>query len=245
MKPHWQKFSAWIDAMSLRERVLIFIMAAVALVVLVNMALLDRQFVRQQQLSQRIVAEQAQIAAIQADIQQKVRQHANDPDAALRQQLDHAKQQSAQLRGALQQTQQALVAPEKMPALLEAMLKRDGRLQLISMKTLPVSALGDTSGAASEKTGTASVEAPASVPSVAPSGPSAAEDVGTARIYRHGVEITIAGTYPDMLHYMTQLEAMPWQLYWGEARLQAESYPQALLTLTLFTLSLDKKWINL
>jgi MSHA biogenesis protein MshJ len=100
MKPSWQKFSARIDAMSLRERVLIFIMAAVALVVLVNMLLLDRQFVRQQQLSQRITAEQAQIAAIQTDIQQKVRQHTTDPDAAVRQQLAHAKQQSAQVRGA-------------------------------------------------------------------------------------------------------------------------------------------------
>jgi MSHA biogenesis protein MshJ len=244
MKPYLQKFSARIDAMSLRERVLIFIMAAVALVVLVNMLLLDRQFARQQQLSQRITAEQAQIAAIQADIQQKVRQHATDPDAAVRQQLAHAQQQSAQLRGALQQTQQALVAPEKMPALLEAILKRDGRLRLISMKTLPVSTLGAPPVVGAGKTGSdAATPLPASAS--APASPGATTEAGVASIYRHGVEITVAGTYPDMLHYMTQLEAMPWQLYWGEARLQAESYPQALLTLTLFTLSLDKKWMNL
>jgi MSHA biogenesis protein MshJ len=244
MKPYWQKFSARIDAMSLRERVLIFIMAAVALVVLVNMLLLDRQFARQQQLSQRITAEQAQISAIQADIQQKVRQHATDPDAAVRQQLAHAQRQSAQLRGALQQTQQALVAPEKMPALLEAILKRDGRLRLISMKTLPMSTLGATPAVGAGKTGSDAATALPSVASV-PAGPGATAEGGVASIYRHGVEITVAGTYPDMLHYMTQLEAMPWQLYWGEARLQAESYPQALLTLTLFTLSLDKKWMNL
>jgi MSHA biogenesis protein MshJ len=244
MKPYWQKFSVRIDAMSLRERVLIFIMAAVALVVLVNMLLLDRQFVRQQQLSQRITAEQAQIAAIQTDIQQKVRQHATDPDAAVRQQLAHAKQQSAQLRGALQQTQQALVSPEKMPALLEAILKRDGRLRLISMKTLPVSTLGATPAVAAGRTN-ADAATPLPAAASASASPDATAEAGIASIYRHGVEITVAGTYPDMLHYMTQLEAMPWQLYWGEARLQAESYPQALLTLTLFTLSLDKKWMNL
>ncbi|HTN67701.1 MAG TPA: type II secretion system protein GspM, partial [Burkholderiaceae bacterium] len=83
MKQSWQKFSIRIDVMSLRERALIFLMAAVVLVVLVNALLLDPQFAKQKQLSQKITAEQAQIAAIQNDIQQKVRAQAADPDAAL------------------------------------------------------------------------------------------------------------------------------------------------------------------
>ena len=218
--------------MSLRERALIFLMAAVILVVLVNAMLLDPQFARQKQLSQKIAAEQAQIAAIQDDIQQKVRARGNDPDAALRQQLAHLQQQSGQLRGALEDTRKALVAPEKMPALLEAILRRDGRLQLLSLTTLPVADLAEHAPAES-KAG-AAVHAAAA---------GAASGIGS--IYRHGVEITVAGTYPDMVHYMAQLEAMPWQLYWGKANLQVESWPQARLTLTLFTLSLDKKWINL
>jgi MSHA biogenesis protein MshJ len=131
-----------------------------------------------------------------------------------------------------------------MPALLEAILKRDGRLRLISMKTLPVSTLGATPAVAAGRTG-ADAAAPLPAAASLSASPDATAEAGIASIYRHGVEITVAGTYPDMLHYMTQLEAMPWQLYWGEARLQAESYPQALLTLTLFTLSLDKKWMNL
>ncbi len=236
MKQSWQKFSTRIDAMSLRERALIFLMAAVVLVVLVNALLLDPQFARQKQLSQKITAEQAQIAVIQADIQQKVRAQSNDPDAALRQQLERLQQQSGQLRGALEDTRKALVAPEKMPALLEAILRRDGRLQLVSLTTLPVADLAEHAPADS-KTGS---PAPVNGAAAASEGAS-----GIGSIYRHGVEITIAGTYPDMVRYMEQLEAMPWQLYWGKAKLQADAWPQARLTLTLFTLSLDKKWINL
>jgi len=236
MKQSWQKFSIRIDAMSLRERVLIFLMAAVVLVVLVNALLLDPQFARQKQLSQKITAGQAQIAAIQNDIQQKVRAQAGDPDAALRQQLAQLQQQSGQLRGALEDTRKALVAPEKMPALLQAILRRDGRLQLVSLTTLPVADLAEHARA-DTKSG-----------SPAPINSAAAASEGTSgigSIYRHGVEITIAGTYPDMVRYMEQLEAMPWQLYWGKAKLQTDAWPQARLTLTLFTLSLDKKWINL
>jgi MSHA biogenesis protein MshJ len=44
---------------------------------------------------------------------------------------------------------------------------------------------------------------------------------------------------------MDALEAMPTQLFWGRAELQVEEYPDARLTLTLYTLSLDRKWIKL
>ncbi len=247
MKPYWQKLSTRIDAMSLRERVLIFLMAAVILLVLLNLLLLDPQFTRQKQLSQRITGEQAQIAAIQAEIQQKVRAQASDPDVVPRQQLEQARRRAAQLRGELQQTQDALVAPEKMPALLEAILKRDGRLRLVSLKTLPVSDLAP-SAAADNKAQDAAASAAAAVVAVADgAAPAAATaaDAGIGTVYRHGVEITVAGSYPDMMRYMAELEAMPWQLYWGKAQLRVESWPQARLTLTLFTLSLDKKWMNL
>ncbi len=262
MKQSWQKLSARIDALGLRERVLIFVMAAVILVVLVNALLLDPQFARQKQMSQKIGAEQAQIAAIQADIQQKIQARREDPDQALRQQLERLQQQSSQLRGALEDTRKALVTPEKMPALLEAILRRDGRLQLVSLTTLPVADLAEPvaadAKAADAKVTDAKVtdakvtganaghDAPAAAVSAgAGTGTAASASAGIGSIYRHGVELTVAGTYLDLLHYMAQLEAMPWQLYWGKANLQVETWPQARLTLTLFTLSLDKKWINL
>ncbi|OGS99663.1 MAG: MSHA biogenesis protein MshJ [Gallionellales bacterium RBG_16_56_9] len=239
MKQFWQKFSTRIDAMSLRERALIFLMAAVILVVLVNTLLLDPQFARQKQLSQKITTGQTQIAAVQSDIQQKIRGRRDNPDAALRQQLQRLQQQSSQLRGALQETRKALVAPERMPALLEAILRHDGRLQLVSLTTLPVADLTEHAPAESKA-------ADAKTANVKAAGTAVAGAIsGTASTYRHGVEITVTGTYPDMMHYMAQLEAMPWQLYWGKAKLQVESWPQARLTLTVFTLSLDKKWINL
>jgi MSHA biogenesis protein MshJ len=240
MKQSWQKLALRIDAMSLRERVLIFVMAAVVLVVLVNTFVLDAQFAKQKRLSQHITEEQAQIAAIQADIQHKVRLQAADPNAATRQELEHLKRQSAQLRGVLQQTQQALVAPEKMPALLEAMLKRNGRLRLVSLKTLPVSNLAEAATLAKASEG---AQATSASPPAADA--AAANASGIGAIYRHGVELTVAGTYADMVHYVAQLETVPWQLYWGQANLAVESYPQARLKLILYTLSMDKKWMNL
>ena len=64
-----------------------------------------------------------------------------------------------------------------------------------------------------------------------------------AQIYKHGVEITVQGTYLDLLAYLAELERLPWRMYWGNLDLKVDEYPQSTLVLTLYTLSLDKAWL--
>jgi MSHA biogenesis protein MshJ len=64
-------------------------------------------------------------------------------------------------------------------------------------------------------------------------------------IYKHEVEIVFQGNYLDMLSYMRELESLPEQVYWNKGKLTVIEYPKASLTLNLFTLSLEKKWLNL
>jgi MSHA biogenesis protein MshJ len=64
-------------------------------------------------------------------------------------------------------------------------------------------------------------------------------------IYRHGVEIGVRGEYADLLLYLKALEAMQGQLFWGDARLSVDIYPNSILTLSVYTLSLDPKWMKL
>jgi MSHA biogenesis protein MshJ len=64
-------------------------------------------------------------------------------------------------------------------------------------------------------------------------------------VYSHGVEIVVQGGYLEMLNYMNELEQMPWHVFWGNATLKVDEYPQATLTLTLYTMSLNRKWLNL
>ena len=66
-----------------------------------------------------------------------------------------------------------------------------------------------------------------------------------AVLYRHGVEIVLRGNYLDMVNYMDAVEAMPSHVFWGKLNMQVEQYPNATLSLTLYTLSLDEKWIAL
>jgi MSHA biogenesis protein MshJ len=238
MKEQWQRIALKIDALTLRERVIIFAMAAVILVVLFNTALLEPQFAKQKQLTQRIKQDQSKITGMQAQIQHKTTSPQNDPDKDNKARLEELEQQAAEMQAAFREMQNRLISPDKMPAVLEEILKKNDALQLVSLKTLPVSSV-------TEDTEKRAGSALASTKSKAEAKPAVnTERAVSNTVYKHGVEIVVQGGYFDIMNYLAQMEAMPWQLLWAKATLNADEYPRSKLTLTLFTLSLDKKWLN-
>jgi MSHA biogenesis protein MshJ len=242
MKQHWQRMALKIDALTLRERAIIFAMVALILVTLVNSVLLDPQFAKQKQLSERIRKDQSMIAGMQAQIQQKASAQTADPDRDNKARLEDLKQQGVRMQAELRDLESGLVPPDRMSALLEEILKKHNALRLVSLKTLSSSPLMEASNVQDKPAN--GVVAPARdkaqlQPAVKP------EAAAADTVYKHGVEIVVQGGYLDILDYLAQLEAMPSRLVWSAAKLSVDEYPKCTLTLTLFTLSLDKKWLNL
>ena len=130
-----------------------------------------------------------------------------------------------------------LVPPEKMSTLLQGILNQNGKLHLVSLKTLPVSSLNEAIVPKAGETRNAAVPGKANA--------QAAQKATEESLYRHGVEIVVQGSYFELMQYLAQLEKMPWQLIWGKANLRVVEHPVATLTLEVYTLSLEKKWLNL
>jgi MSHA biogenesis protein MshJ len=240
MKEQWQRLELRIDALNLRERAMAFAIAALLLITLVNMLLLDPLLAKETQISQQVRQQQQQIAAMQAEIQTTVKGSNWDPDASSRFKLATLRQDQAKLHDEMVALQKGLVSPDKMTALLEDLLKRNGKLHLASLKKLPVVALNDQQISSGKE-----AEDKAGKAGITPSKEKTSADGASEVLYQHGVEIVVEGGYLDIMNYLSQLEAMPWQLFWAKARLDADAYPKASLTLTLFTLSLDKTWLNI
>lgn len=229
-RQQWRSLAERVDAMSLRERALIFLAAVLVLVTLFNSLLIDPLLARQRMLSQQIAQTQTQTNILQVQIQALVAEQNADPDAALRARLAQLQQELAGADTILLDYRSGLVPPQQMPAMLKDMLQRNRALRLVSLKTLPTQNL--SAAAAQTAAQTASVQ-PAS-------GPAPAQQ---AAVFRHGVEITVAGSYADLLRYLTAMESSPYRMFWGKAELKADAYPKTTLTLTLYTLSLDKTWL--
>jgi MSHA biogenesis protein MshJ len=241
MKRALLKLAATVDALTLRERVLLFATAAASIVFAAYFTSLGPVLRQQVVLRAQISQQQNNLTGLDGEIMQKVQDYQRDPDARNRKRVEEVNAESAQLGDSLRAMQKGLVAPERMAPLIDTILRANGRLQLVSMRTLAVSSLNEPPG------GEAGTDAQPELKPDAKTGTAASPAAPKAGslLYRHGIEIAVRGNYLDMIDYMIALESLPTQLFWGGARLDVEDYPASRLTLTLYTLSLDSKWLKL
>ena len=240
MKQQWQQFALKFDALSVRERIMVFGASAALLIFMVVYLVVNPQLAKRKALADTIAQRQQAVAAIDTEMAQRMAAHAGDPNQQDRIRLERIRQEVQQMRHALQSTQNGLVAPERIVPMLQQLLKQQANLRLVSLATLPSGAMGQGGHVASKASASASAAAPAG------QSPADAEPAkAPAVLYRHGVEIVLRGNYLDMVNYMDAVEAMPSHVFWGKLNMQVEQYPNATLSLTLYTLSLDEKWIAL
>lgn len=230
MKQQWQQLAAKLDTRNQRERTLIFFMVIVVVGSLVNALWIDPLLVRKKKAMQEVMSQQEQLQTLSSQIQVIMSGGKSDPDAPFRVQLAGLEQKLSQSRAALQEVQQNLVPPDKMARLLEDVLTQNRKLKLVALKTLPVSDVLDMSGGVSSQSQAG--QSKEELKSAAPA------------IYKHGVEITVSGNYAELTHYLDTLEKLPWRMFWGKAEMHVEEYPRVTLTITLYTLSMDKTWLN-
>lgn len=242
-----------IDALSVRERVMLFAGVAGLLVFLFYSMVLTPLFKREQALRAQIVQQNNHITGIDAEIIAAVQAHAVDPDAVNRMRLGSIQSEAMALAESLRTQQSGLLAPQQVAPLLGTMLRTNARLRLVGLRTLPVSPMN---GSADAAPGPATPGRPPElvrqmeqIQQLGPGQPVQAQATqagpATPLLYRHGVEVSVRGNYLDMITYMDALESMSTKLIWGKAELSVEDYPNSRLTLTVYTLSLDKKWMKL
>lgn len=226
MKAQLQKLAARYDVMQLRERWL------VALAVLGGIVLIAYSFVidpalKRSQLAERSATDQsAQLSSLQIQIR-ALQSPDNNPDIAANAELSSLKTKLGELAGRLEALESTLVPPQRMPMLLEDMIGRKSGLRLLSLKTLPVAPLLEKKANAEEKDAKATDNRVNS----------------SAGLYKHGVEIKLEGSYQELAGYLQRLEKSGQKLLWSSVSLSAEKHPQLVLTLTVYTLSLDRAWL--
>ena len=214
MKALIKRMVEWIDAKTLRERAFIFAASALLLVLVVKAALIDPLHTTQKRLAAENAQFQEEMRTVQGELQrlaQSERGEAN-PDSVARQRASTLRAEIAALNARISEEQRRFTPPDRMRGLLDEMLERNKRLQLVELKTLPAAPISEG----------------------LPQG---------SQVFRHGVELTISGSYADLYEYLSALERLPTRIYWGRAELSAAEYPATTLKLTVYTVSFDKAWL--
>lgn len=217
MKYYWVLVQGKVEAMPLRERMIMFAAIAFAVVALTTTMLLNPLLEKQKKLAARLAQQQDQIKELQVKVQAMSQAKKDDERSPLRASVAQLKTQLESQAEYIKGRRDNLVDPDKIVVLLEQVLSKNSKLQLVRLKTLPVSLVATSTRNTS---------------------------TGQKQIFKHSVEITLRGSYLDLLQYLTAVEKAPVQMYWSDVSFSVDKYPDGVLILNLYTLSLDKVWLK-
>lgn len=219
------KVATRFDAMKPRERVLVFVAGAAIIACLAFVLGIDAALTRQKALKGNLNKQQAELAQLQAQNSELVRSLAQDPDVQGRKRIQELRHELSGYDTELRSVQEGLVAPDRMVKLLEGMLTGSPRVHLVKLHTIPSTPLIEP---ATPAEGGAAATLPAT---------------DKRLVYKHGIELTVQGNYLDLLEYQARLENLPWRMFFARTSIDSTAYPRVLMTVTLYTLSLEETWL--
>lgn len=237
------------DARPQRERMAMLLAIAAVLLLAGDRFWLTPAWRHFKQASQSLAdARSAQQALV--DESEKRRVQGDAERRALTAEIAQWKEKTAAGAQGLAATQAGLIGPDRMVALLEQMLPRQGGVRIVGLKTLPPQdAHAPLPPAAAAAPAVPPAAAASAVPALAagmaaPAAPP--PPLPTASLYRHGVEITVEGAYGDLMNYLAALEGLPGpRLLWGGVSMKVEHHPTVRLSFTVYTLSVNRAWLEL
>lgn len=200
MKAWWALQAARIDALSLRERVFLFLSLIACGLALVDALWLAPAQGEHRELRQRVIRQTAELTRLREEL----RASAAQPDARrqLRDELEQLKQRNEALTRDIASTASSAVAGAALQQVLVQFLRKHEGLTLVQATT----------------------QAPeAALPQDAPN-----PGISLPGLRRQGLMLTVAGPYPELIRYVQTLEhALP-TLRWGDMKLAGDLKPPQL-----------------
>ncbi len=162
-----------------------------------------------------LAAENGRLAEQVAKVQQTLA--SSGSVESLQTKVDTLSAQVASQKSKIRQLTNALIPPERMASVLHDVLKRRGKLQVVSLRNLPAEPLQ-----------------PAVVES---DDDERNKDNEAALVYLHAIELVLRGRYADIKAYVSDLENSEHHFIWDGLHYEVKRYPFAEVRLTLASLS--------
>ncbi|MBW7472990.1 MSHA biogenesis protein MshJ [Marinobacter sp. F4218] len=220
-----QNGAQWFNDRPIRERFLITV-TMLTLLAFIGWELGVAPAIKKQEiLESRLSVLASSRDSLQIQQQSLTDQLAADPSQELRDQLESRRERLARLDRQIAETTGQLIAPRAMVSVLKDMLTAQESLglQALDLKTpAPVFAPeGDS-----------------------PTDPTADREQGSPLLYAHDVELTVQGSYLEVLAYLERLEALDERLGWVILEYDSESWPAGKAIIRVRTLSLESAWLG-
>lgn len=207
LKASIQQLVERIDALELRERVLLLGATVVVLFLIIDSFGLQPTLKAQQVKQQQISDLEMKLSALRTEASLLSFKSGDDPVQIRENQRDALTAELSGLDEQIVGQLGALVEPAQATELLKQVLSRHKGLRLTSLEAS---------------------SAPLETPDI--------ENVNGSDLGRYQLNLALEGGYLDVLHYLQALESMPWKFFWQNVDFQVSQHPQAVTRLQLYTL---------
>lgn len=214
MKRWWETQSARINALSLRERVFLFVSVIACCMALADVMWLSPAQLAYKQLTQRFDKESAELQRARDELRSVAKPV--DTTNVLRDEIAAVKTRLDTVNGNIKDVMPTATEATPLAQVLTHFLRRHEGLTLIR-----------TSVVAPEGAVAATAQAVGSGAGVVPVG-----------LTRQGVELVVSGPYPELVRYVQTLEKALPNVRWGTMKLKSEKLPPEL-TLQLFVVGVQ------
>jgi MSHA biogenesis protein MshJ len=213
-----QETSEKIGLLSRRERVIMLVMALAITGSFGQFVLIDPLLRKEAEVSSQIEAAKQELDGLNTEAKLLTFALQVGPNQQERQQIASLEAQLINLNKALSGATQELLPPARMIRVLEEVLVAEKKLKLVSMHNLPVEVL-----VAPDESSPASVQ------------------VG---LYKHGLQMVFSGPYKTVYDFLETIEQKSWKFFWESMIYEVNEYPNAKVTIEVYTLSTEKGWVG-
>ena len=235
MKEKWIVLQERFESLEQRERLLIAGALLALLFLLWDFGLTQPMKDEYQLLQARErVASQA-ITSSEAESQVLASLNKKDPNEAVKRELEKLNEEIEKLDQQLDELSSGLVSAKDFPLVMKDLLLASEGIELINLYTLPSEAIDIMEEGEEAQSNSDEISMNDFI-----SDPVGDSEKGNIQLYRHNLNLRLQGSYQSVLKFVQTLEASNWQFYWESMEYEVRSYPDAKVSLNVFTMSADR-----
>lgn len=222
MKDKWLLLSEKLNALTVRERGIIFATLLVAFYMMFQLLVFDPLLADRNRLMAQEADLKKQIDSVRVEIAEVIAESTFDPNKSIREKIEKEREQTLRYQQEIQAITDKLIEPRQMSDVLASLLNKESGLKLTSVKSLSAKPV-TLNGMTKMSQGDANAQ---------------------ANLYQHTLLLEMEGQYDQVKKYLSQVERLPEKVFWKNLAFQMQDYPMGRLSLEVYTLSTSKDLIG-
>ena len=212
MREWWLWLGDQVDVLTLRERGLLFLSGIGVISVIWTLLIFDPQYAVKEAVNLQMQAVQQKLSARTQEATVLAQMVETGVDQTRVRQLSELKKETALLGDKMSELSIGLIPANELLDVLRDVLQRSNELTILRIEILPPVKLNNIGNRAKSN---------------------------NHGIFKHTVELTLQGSYFNLLTYLQGLEELPWRLYWDSLKYRVSGYPLGDIELRVSTLSMS------